>query len=72
MLNFVILIWRASMRSRSSHHLLPVKMAPNCPVVQSSNFGSVSFSQSRNFVAPAKRFCKNDPEQTIRYHAEPH
>jgi hypothetical protein len=31
--NFVIIIWRVSMRSRSSHHLLPDKMAPNCPVL---------------------------------------
>jgi hypothetical protein len=34
MLNFVIKIWRVSMRSRSSHHLLPDKMAPNYPVLK--------------------------------------
>src|SRR5438067_171955 len=29
--NFVIIIWRVPIGSRSSHHLLPYKMAPSCP-----------------------------------------
>lgn len=31
MANFVIIIWRVPIGSRSSHHLLPYKIAPSCP-----------------------------------------